>query len=81
MAHHSIFELGLRRGGGAQRAITSVPYMDMGIEDGATGVTEWRIETTKWQLRVELDTWLLRETSRRTPHFHVTYIKWRNKYN
>jgi hypothetical protein len=33
------------------------------------------IETTEWQLRAELDTWLHAETSIRTPHFHVTTIK------
>jgi hypothetical protein len=30
---------------------------------------------TEWQLRAELDTWLLVETSGRTPHSHVTSIK------
>jgi hypothetical protein len=32
------------------------------------------IGTTEWQLRAELDTWLLVETSKRTPHFYVTFI-------
>jgi hypothetical protein len=38
------------------------------------------IGTTKWQLGAKLDAWLV-ETSKRTPHFHVTSIKCVIKYD
>ena len=53
-------------------SVTSVPYMEKGM---------WIGITTEWQLRAELDTWPPVETSRRTPHFHVTSIKCVIKYD
>jgi hypothetical protein len=41
---------------------------------GTWRVGTWRVGTTEWQLSVELDTWLVVETSRITPYLHVTYI-------
>ena len=43
------------------------------IKGMGIGTTEWRIGTTRWQLRAEYVAAV--ETFRRMPHFHVTSIK------